>query len=401
MRILLVQESDWLRRGPHQQHHLLERMQQRGHEVRVIDYEIDWREYSHYEVFARTKRIRAYGKAEEESRIALIRPASIRAPLLCYASIPVFHTMQILKAIRAFKPDVIVGLGLVNSYIAAILAKLHGIPFVYYLIDSLHTLIPEEIFRPLGRFIEGRILKMANHVLAINKRLAEYAKKMGSEVEPEIITAGIDRERFNQDVDGASVRRELKIHDDDLVLFFMGWLYDFSGLREVVQIIKNTESKMKLVVLGRGELYDEIKEIAEYAPNKGIILIDWVRYDEVPKYVAAADICILPSHLNETMRDIVPIKLYEYLACGKPVIATRLPGVMKEFGAKSGIMYVERPIDVVRQASTICSDRKKYEALQNSALEYTKDLDWSIITDRFYEAMRNLVESKAGANGES
>ena len=42
MKILVVQESDWLKRNPHQQHHLMERMALRGHEIRVIDYPIDW-----------------------------------------------------------------------------------------------------------------------------------------------------------------------------------------------------------------------------------------------------------------------------------------------------------------------------------------------------------------------
>src|SRR3972149_5428730 len=39
MRILAVQETDWLRRGPHQQHHLLERLAGRGHPVPVLDYQ--------------------------------------------------------------------------------------------------------------------------------------------------------------------------------------------------------------------------------------------------------------------------------------------------------------------------------------------------------------------------
>ena len=42
MKILIVQESDWLERNPHQQHHLMERMAERGHQIKVIDYSIDW-----------------------------------------------------------------------------------------------------------------------------------------------------------------------------------------------------------------------------------------------------------------------------------------------------------------------------------------------------------------------
>ena len=43
MRILVVQESDWIKRNPHQQHHLMELLGLRGHEIRVIDYEVDWK----------------------------------------------------------------------------------------------------------------------------------------------------------------------------------------------------------------------------------------------------------------------------------------------------------------------------------------------------------------------
>ena len=42
MKILIVQESDWIKRGPHQQHQLADRLFLRGHQIRVIDYEILW-----------------------------------------------------------------------------------------------------------------------------------------------------------------------------------------------------------------------------------------------------------------------------------------------------------------------------------------------------------------------
>ena len=42
MKILLVQESDWLKRNPHQQHHLMERLSLRGHEIVVMYYNSEW-----------------------------------------------------------------------------------------------------------------------------------------------------------------------------------------------------------------------------------------------------------------------------------------------------------------------------------------------------------------------
>ena len=43
MRILVVQETDWFEKGPLQQHHLMEKLSLRGHEIRVIDHEIIWK----------------------------------------------------------------------------------------------------------------------------------------------------------------------------------------------------------------------------------------------------------------------------------------------------------------------------------------------------------------------
>ena len=39
MKLLVLQETDWIKRGPHQQQHLMDRMALRGHEIRVIDHE--------------------------------------------------------------------------------------------------------------------------------------------------------------------------------------------------------------------------------------------------------------------------------------------------------------------------------------------------------------------------
>ncbi len=52
---------------------------------------------------------------------------------------------------------------------------------------------------------------------------------------------------------------------------------------------------------------------------------------DVPRYISACDVCLLPYRINEWTRNIDSLKLYEYLACGKPVVATDVPAV-RRFG---------------------------------------------------------------------
>jgi glycosyltransferase involved in cell wall biosynthesis len=50
---------------------------------------------------------------------------------------------------------------------------------------------------------------------------------------------------------------------------------------------------------------------------------------EVPRYVAACDVCLLPYRINEWTKHIDSLKLYEYLACGKPIVATEVPAARR------------------------------------------------------------------------
>ncbi|MEK7329140.1 MAG: glycosyl transferase GT4 family protein, partial [Chloroflexota bacterium] len=52
MRLLVTQETDWLKRGPHQQHHLFERLAARGHSVTVLDFEILYTPWPRAPLFA-------------------------------------------------------------------------------------------------------------------------------------------------------------------------------------------------------------------------------------------------------------------------------------------------------------------------------------------------------------
>jgi len=57
-----------------------------------------------------------------------------------------------------------------------------------------------------------------------------------------VIPAGVDLERFNPGVDGSAIREKYGIKKDDILLFFMGWIYEFSGMKEVAESISTTDN---------------------------------------------------------------------------------------------------------------------------------------------------------------
>jgi len=388
MRILVLLETNWLEKGPAQHHHLFDRLSERGHEIHVIDYDVLWRE-KEWLLISGKKVFKNVSKVRTKANITVIRPPLINLPLLEFASVGYFHMLEILREVKSFRPDVIVGFDILNTYLGLKIAKVEKIPFICYLIDSLHTLIPVKQLQPIGKFLEMKTLRQSDLVLVISDELKRYAINLGADSKKvKVIRAGIDNETFNTKVDVKFVREKYGIDRDELVLFFMGWLYPFSGLKEVAFSLLKHEGKPKrrLIVVGRGELYGELVKLKKNGLKDKLILVNWQPYEKIPRYIAASDICLLPAYNNEVMRNIVPIKMYEYMACGKPVISTKLPGIMKEFGYDNGVIYVDEPAEVSKKAIELYNDGSIREQ-GAKAMRFVEKHSWDKITDEFQDIL--------------
>ena len=395
MRVLVVQESNWLEKGPHQSHHLMERLSLRGHQIKVIDFDILWRRKANGRILEKRKVFEEAHKAVDNSSVTVIRPQIVKLPLMDYLSLSITHGKEIRKQIAEFKPDVIVGFGLLNAFISVRMARKHGIPFVYYIIDELHQLVPQKFLRPLACALERQNFRLSGTVLTINEGLRDYALSMGASLDgTRVIRAGVDIARYSQSEEiRRSIRKKHGFEDEDIVLFFMGWLYEFSGLVEVVRELSKAEwrkTKLKLMIIGDGPIWNRLQRLEQRLNiSDKLALVEWVPYRDVPGYIVASDICILPAQENEIMRRIVPIKIYEYMAGGRPVVSTRLSGIVKEFGEGNGVLYVDCPEDVIGKAYDLSLD-SGIQSHQQAARRFVEDNDWETTTDTFENLLNEV-----------
>jgi Glycosyltransferase len=389
MNILLLQDTDWIKRGPHQQHHLMDRMSLRGHQIRVIDYEYLWKEDNERKILTGRKEIKGAYKIFKEANITLIRPGMIKIPFLDMASVFYFHEKEIKRQIREFNPDVIIAISIITAFLGMQQAKKHHIPFVYYSIDHAHELVPNKFLGKIAKQFEKQVIKGADKIFVINKGLKDYAVEMGGNIDKiSVITAGVDLKKFNPQVDGSFVRERYGIKKDDILLFFMGWIYEFSGMKEVAESLSTADNEnIKLMIVGEGDLYKPLLKMKNEKKLDGkLILTGKIPFGEVPQHIAAADICLLPAYKNEIMMNIVPIKIYEYMAMGKPVIATNLPGIQKEFRLDNGINYIEKSDEVLEKTIWL-KKNNKIEPESKKAYFYVKNLSWDSIVYKFEDLL--------------
>lgn len=394
MRILAVQDADWIKKGPHQQHHLLEGLSTRGHEICVVGYDQLWKNEKK-SLVSKRKVVTGIHKIYEGARITYILPPFLKIPFLDYGSYLFTSRIEIKNYIEKYNPDVVIGFtSVLSNYWGMRFAKESHIPFVYYWTDVIHTLIPFKPFRIIAKTIEKNIVNNSSRVLAINEVLKDYLISFGAEASnTQVISGGVDFNRFNASkINPDHIREKYNISKDDFVLFFMGWLYEFSGLIEVItelNKVSDSHPNLKVMIVGEGDQFKSLNETVDrFAMQDRVILTGKRPYEEIPQLISVANICLLPAYNNEIMRNIVPIKIYEYLAMHKPVITTKLPGVMKEFGENNGVIYVDLPEDVIDTVLKLNDD----DILKNSlrAEKFIQRYNWNIIIPEFESLLSHI-----------
>ena len=102
-------------------------------------------------------------------------------------------------------------------------------------------------------------------------------------------------------------------------------------------------------------------------------------YALVPRYLHGLDVCLIPFRLNDLTRSVNPLKFYEYLAAGKPVVASRLPELEQYGGVCSlaeGLQeymeQIEAALSVESGAVALLAEQRLAVARANSWQERTQ-----------------------------
>jgi teichuronic acid biosynthesis glycosyltransferase TuaH len=137
-------------------------------------------------------------------------------------------------------------------------------------------------------------------------------------------------------------------------------------------IIKIAQSYPDIQIVLIGQKYDN--EVAQYNLHKykNIIFTGVINYQSLPYYAKHFDISIIPFLLNDTTQATSPIKLFEYMALGKPIITTDLPECRKYRSALVAKSH-EEFIELISKALKFSPNDKYFNILEEEAKQNSWD----------------------------
>lgn len=176
------------------------------------------------------------------------------------------------------------------------------------------------------------------------------------------------------------IRKALGIDDDRIVVGYVGTFQSWHGIDDIFKAAEHFRENSDVIFMLVGPKMNE-----GLAPDlKNIMMIGAVPYHEVYKYINAFDIALAPYNLKKSSAERrqkgmgSPLKVLEYMACGKPCIASSIKQILDIIeDEKTGIIYPEGDVySLIFKIEELIKDERKRRRLGNEALKAAQDYTW-------------------------
>jgi glycosyltransferase involved in cell wall biosynthesis len=221
-------------------------------------------------------------------------------------------------------------------------------------------------------------LKESAAVLCVSRSLLKDAKKYNKK--SYYLPNGVDLDRFSEANPSKVVERYGL--ENKKVVSLIGLTADKSlYFLDAFPAIKERVPELKYLIVGEGHLLPYMKRRVEKY-QKDIIFTGWVDYVDIPDYFAATDVGTYPANRNPYYDSASPIKVFEYTAAKKPVVAPSL----------SELVHLDFPNVVYCEPTPEDFADKVIYALSNT-FEYPdlKDYDWGSLARKLEDILEGLL----------
>jgi glycosyltransferase involved in cell wall biosynthesis len=255
----------------------------------------------------------------------------------------------------------------------------------------------------LVTFMERIIYKLSDQVVVPSVLIRDYlCRNYGVKEDSVLVVSNGANPEFSRPMDKVDCRNQLGLPPDGSYLVFVGSLKKWHGIDQLVPLMPalvKDNPGLLLLIVGDGEKKDDLKQwINEKQMSQHIILAGRVPFEQVPVYINAGDICLAPyfeERLNET--GISPLKIFEYMACGRPIITNPVGGLDALFREHEvGVMiHSMNPGDWEKPIKDLLGDPEKMKILGDNGYRAVQThYSWGAICKKIEKALERLVSSR-------
>jgi teichuronic acid biosynthesis glycosyltransferase TuaC len=337
--------------------------------------------------------IRSHHKLDASPDAPDVRAAYYDFPALPLISRPFngrLAARTVLPHVRAFAPDLIFSFFLYpDGYAALRVGQALGVPVAAMSIGSDINRIGD----PITAHRTRTVLRELDFLFTVSDDLRGKALAMGaSPHKSRTVINGCDTSVFHSR-DRNHARQKLDIRPDAKTVVYVGRIDMRKGLRELVEaasMLRDERDTLRIYLVGDGPDRRLIERAIE-ARNAGnfVYLRPGCSFDDVPLWMAAADVVTLPSYMEGC-----PNVVLEALACGRPVVATEVGGIPEIMSDGCGKLVPPRNSAALADALGLVLDK----VWDLAAISACGSRSWDTVAAELLEIFEAIVSKRRSAN---
>lgn len=311
------------------------------------------------------------------------------------------------RIVKAESPDVVITR--LDTYLCSslLVSKWKKIPLIVeldnpvaYEFETFETFYKKNI--GILKFFERLNLKYAHRIFTVTEELKDfYVGQRISADKIDVICNGADIERFNPQVKKDSVVKKYKLQNT-VVVGFVGTFHYWHGIENLkavlLKVLSLGENIRFLMVGSGGPMKEQLQEFIERNQLQDrAILTGYVSHEKIPNYISAMDLVLAP-YPNLRFFYYSPIKIFEYMASGKPVVTTRIGQIARIIndGDNGCLCEPDEISDMVEKISTLIKDAKLRELIGGKARKSIEtNHSWSYKAKQLSQLCKQVVNGAA------
>jgi glycosyltransferase involved in cell wall biosynthesis len=253
---------------------------------------------------------------------------------------------------------------------------------VYHCVDELsaNPLIPGEVVREM----EKEFIRKADIIFVTSRPLFEEKKKLSGNVYymPNVADYG----HFSLAAEEETVIPAEILAIPRPRLGFIGAVSGYKLDLELIAYLAGKHKDWSFVLIGVTGEGEQRADLSLLKNQKNIHILGGRPYKDLPGYLKGFDVCLLPNRINEYTRNMFPMKFFEYLSTGKPVVSTALES-LQEFKELAYYSLTREEFEKNIQSALIENDPARKIARISAAKKFT----WET---RIEEMSEVIIKSK-------
>lgn len=269
---------------------------------------------------------------------------------------------RMARKIKQINPIFIYQRNTFASCASVLISMVTGIPLIYEFNGSeawARQFWGGRLFlKRLAYLAEDICFSGADIIAVVSQVLKDDLTKKGVPGSKIIVNPnGVDPDKFRPNIDGFVIRQKYGL-ENKIVVGFVGTFGPWHGadvLAKAIQSVVGKNQNTRFLFVGDGAMRQKVEEIINRdGVGRFVTMVGSISHNEMPSYLAACDISVNPTVLNEDGSRFFgsPTKLFEYMAMGKAIVASNLEQIGHVLEHEKTALLV-KPGDAEELASAI------------------------------------------------